>query len=79
MMKTHWCTVFFKALEISPAFVPEFVACCAVLHNLTLLNGDIVEAEDEEDGPPEPHILQARVGDHRGKNTGTKQLEVNTD
>ncbi|RXN03404.1 nuclease HARBI1 [Labeo rohita] len=67
MMKTRWRSVFFKALEISPAFVPEVVACCAVLHNLTLLNGDIVEAEDEEDhddGPPKPHNPQARVGDH---------------
>ncbi len=25
------------------------VACCAGLHNLALLNGDIVEPEDEED------------------------------
>ncbi len=49
MMKTHWHSIFFKALEISPAFVPEVVACCAVLQNLALLNGDIVEAEDEED------------------------------
>ncbi|RXN35007.1 nuclease HARBI1 [Labeo rohita] len=67
MMKTRWRSVFFKALEISPAFVPEVVACCAVLHNLTLLSGDIVEAEDEEDhddGPPKPHNPQARVGDH---------------
>ncbi|KAI2648030.1 hypothetical protein H4Q32_024214 [Labeo rohita] len=67
MMKTRWRSIFFKALEISPAFVPEVVACCAVLHNLALLNGDIVEAEDEEDhddDPPEPHNPQARVGDH---------------
>ncbi|RXN34359.1 G2 M phase-specific E3 ubiquitin- ligase-like protein [Labeo rohita] len=67
MMKTCWRSIFFKALEISPAFVPEVVACCAVLHNLALLNGDIVETEDEEDhddDPPEPHNPQARVGDH---------------
>ncbi|KAL0161679.1 hypothetical protein M9458_045404, partial [Cirrhinus mrigala] len=67
MMKTRWRSIFFKALEISPAFVPEVVACCAVLLNLALLNGDIVEAEDEEDhddDPPEPHNPQARVGDH---------------
>ncbi|KAL0153332.1 hypothetical protein M9458_051370, partial [Cirrhinus mrigala] len=67
MMKTRWRSIFFKALEISPAFVPEVVTCCAVLHNLALLNGDIVEAEDEEDhddDPPEPHNPQARVGDH---------------
>ncbi|RXN02210.1 nuclease HARBI1 [Labeo rohita] len=66
MLKTRWCSIFFKALEISPAFVPEVVACCAVLHNLAFLNGDIVEAEDEEDhddSPPEPPHPQARVGD----------------
>ncbi|KAL0153598.1 hypothetical protein M9458_051078 [Cirrhinus mrigala] len=66
MLKTRWRSIFFKALEVSPAFVPEVVACCAVLHNLALLNGDIVEAEDEEDhddGPPEPLNPQARVGE----------------
>ncbi|XP_067283966.1 putative nuclease HARBI1 [Pseudorasbora parva] len=67
MMKTRWRSIFFKALEVSPAFVPEVITCCVVLHNLALLNGDIIEAEDEEDlndGPPEPHILEARVGEH---------------
>ncbi|KAI2647515.1 hypothetical protein H4Q32_028995 [Labeo rohita] len=67
LMKMRWCSIFFKALEISPAFVPEVVACRAVLHNLALLSGDTVEAEDEEDhddGPPEPHNPQAGVGDH---------------
>ena len=39
----------------------------AVLHNLALGNGNIVEPEDEEDhddGPPDPHNLAARVGEH---------------
>ncbi len=32
--------------ELSPAFVPDVVACCAVLHNLVCLqNRDIVDAE----------------------------------
>ncbi|RXN19425.1 hypothetical protein ROHU_007292 [Labeo rohita] len=47
MMKARWRSLFFKALEVSPVFVPEVVACCAVLHNLALLNGDIVEPVEE--------------------------------
>ncbi|KAL0150458.1 hypothetical protein M9458_054275 [Cirrhinus mrigala] len=66
MMKARWRSLFFKALEVSPVFVPEVVACCAVLHNLALLNGDIVEAveEDHDDGPPQPHNLEPREGEH---------------
>ncbi len=29
MMKTRWLSVFFKAMEVSLAFVPEVIACCA--------------------------------------------------
>ncbi|XDV39295.1 hypothetical protein PO909_008552, partial [Leuciscus waleckii] len=67
MQKTRWHCIFFKALEVNPAFLPEVVACCAVLHNLALLIGDIVEPEDEEDhddGPSNPHNLAARVVEH---------------
>ncbi len=28
MMKTRWRSVFFKAMEVSPSFVPEVIACC---------------------------------------------------
>ncbi len=37
-----------------------------VLHNLALLNGDIVEPEDEEDHDdiPEPHNFEARAGEN---------------
>jgi len=49
MLKTHWQSILFKALEVSTAFVPEVVACCTVLHSLALLNGDIDALEDEED------------------------------
>ncbi len=34
--------------------MPEFVACCIVLHNLALLNGDFIEPEDEEDHDDDP-------------------------
>ncbi len=41
-----------------------------LLHVLALLNGDITQPEDEEnndDSPPEPHNLEARVGEHVGQ------------
>ncbi len=62
MMKTCWRSLSFKALELSPVFVPEVVACWAVLHNLTLVNGDIIDPveEDHDDGPPEPHNSEPR-------------------
>ncbi|RXN13240.1 nuclease HARBI1 [Labeo rohita] len=66
MLKTCWRSIFFKALEVSPAFVPEVVACCAVLHNLCLQNGDIVDAEvveDPADDPPEPQNTEASTGE----------------
>ncbi|KAL0149330.1 hypothetical protein M9458_055368, partial [Cirrhinus mrigala] len=43
------------------AAVPILLLCCAVLHNLTLLNGDVVESEDEkdhEDAPLNPTTLK---------------------
>ena len=43
MMKTCLRSIFFKALEVSPTFAAEVVACCAILHNICLDNGDIVE------------------------------------
>lgn len=49
MMKMCWRSIFFKALEVSPAYVPQVVACCTVAHNVALLNGDIVEPEYEGD------------------------------
>ncbi|KAL2080613.1 hypothetical protein ACEWY4_024406 [Coilia grayii] len=46
-----------SALEVSPTFVREIVACCTVLHNLCLADGDIVEPEaveeDDDNGPAE--------------------------
>lgn len=67
MMKTRWRSVFFKAMEVSPAFVPEVIACCAVLHNIALQNGDIVEpevGENNDDGPPEALNPGTRSGEH---------------
>lgn len=66
MLKTRWRSIFFKALEVSPAFVPDVIACCTVLHNLCLSNGDIVDPEvaEDDDGPPEPCNTEASAGEH---------------
>lgn len=49
VMKARWRAIFFKALEVKPTFAVQVIACCAVLHNLCLHHGDIVEpAEDPE-------------------------------
>ncbi|KAL1277277.1 hypothetical protein QQF64_023950 [Cirrhinus molitorella] len=66
MLKTRWRSIFFKALKVSPAFVPDVVACCAVLHNLCLQNGDIADPgvlEDPADDPPEPQNTEASAGE----------------
>ncbi|XP_067221935.1 putative nuclease HARBI1 [Chanodichthys erythropterus] len=66
MLKTRWRSIFFKALEVSPAFVPDVVACCAVLHNLCLQNGDIIDpevVEDPDNDPPEPQNTEASAGE----------------
>ena len=44
MMKTRWRSIFFKALEVDPTFVPAIITCCAALHNICLGVGDIEEA-----------------------------------
>lgn len=70
MMKARWRTIFFTALEVSPAFVPEVVTCCAILHNLCIANGDIVEPEadngNEDDGPAD--VRNARPGENARDN-----------
>lgn len=62
-MKTRWRSIFMKALELKPTFVPEVVACCAALHNLS--NEDVVKpeaAEGNEAGALDQPQLQD--GDH---------------
>ncbi len=51
---------------MSPVFVPDVVACCAVLHNLCLQNGYIVDpevVEDPADDPPKPQNTEASAGE----------------
>ena len=70
MMKARWRSIFFKALEVSPTFVPYVVTCCAILHNVCVANGDLVEpdiVEDDHgrdnDGPAGERVIETRRGD----------------
>ena len=47
IMKTRWRSIFFEALEVKPTFAPEVIACCAILHNICVSNGDIMEPAEE--------------------------------
>ncbi|XP_022520223.1 putative nuclease HARBI1 [Astyanax mexicanus] len=71
MLKTRWRSIFFKALEVSPVFAPEVVACCAVLHNLCIAHGDIIEPdvpEEEDAHAPEPAQTEERSGNEAREN-----------
>ena len=50
IMKARWRTIFFKALEVQPVFAVQVIACCAILHNLCVDNGDILEPVEEAPG-----------------------------
>lgn len=47
MMKARWRATLFKAMEVSPTFAPDVVACCAFLHNLCLRTNDALEMEED--------------------------------
>ncbi|XP_056118293.1 uncharacterized protein LOC130095554 [Rhinichthys klamathensis goyatoka] len=51
IMKTRWRSIFFKALEVHPAFAVKVIACCAILHNFCLRDGDMLEPVEEALGP----------------------------
>lgn len=46
MLKACWRSIFLKALEVNPNFVPTVVTCCVILHNMCSANGDVLKAED---------------------------------
>ncbi|KAJ0023721.1 hypothetical protein NQD34_003620 [Periophthalmus magnuspinnatus] len=54
MMKTRFRAIFFQVLEIHHSFAPLVITACAVLHNICLGAGDIVELEDE----PEENVVE---------------------
>ncbi|KAM3611514.1 uncharacterized protein V6R79_019929 [Siganus canaliculatus] len=47
IMKTRWRSIFFKALEVHHVFAVRIIACCAILHNICLKNGDNLEPMEE--------------------------------
>lgn len=47
-MKTSWRSIFFKALEVHPAFAVKVIAWCAIFHIFSLRDGDTVEPAEEE-------------------------------
>lgn len=47
IMKARWRSVFFKALEVKPQFAVKVIACCTILHNLCIQDGDILEPVEE--------------------------------
>ncbi|KAL1268699.1 hypothetical protein QQF64_034062 [Cirrhinus molitorella] len=55
VMKTRWRCLLFKSLEVEHTFAPTIMVVCAVLHNICLTTGDIIEATevvDDVDLPP---------------------------
>uniref|UniRef100_UPI003AAF3DC8 uncharacterized protein n=1 Tax=Centroberyx gerrardi TaxID=166262 RepID=UPI003AAF3DC8 len=62
MMKARWQGIFFKALEVDYTFAPNVVAVCALLHNICITAGDILQPAEEEDPVPPPAVQ----GDEHG-------------
>ncbi|KAJ8362309.1 hypothetical protein AAFF_G00384540 [Aldrovandia affinis] len=62
IMKTRWRSIFFKSLKVKLTFAPEVIACCTILHNICVSNGDIMEPAEEvfrpDDNADEPHLHQ---------------------
>lgn len=62
IMKTRWRTIFLKALEVKPTFAPVVIACCAILHNIAIDAGDLLEPLEEavrgDDNQDQPQPLQ---------------------
>ncbi len=56
MMKTRWRSLLFKSLEVDNTFTPTVIMACAVLHNICLTTGDMIEAPEVVDdvGLPPP-------------------------
>lgn len=60
MMKTCWRCLLFKSLEVDHTFAPTVIVACAVLHNICLKKGDIIEATGVVDdvGLPPPYPVR---------------------
>ncbi|TWW54742.1 hypothetical protein D4764_0223880 [Takifugu flavidus] len=58
IMKTRWRAIFFKALEVKPAFATKVVACCTILDNVCLQNGDSMEPSEDALGSDDTGQMQ---------------------
>ncbi|KAL3057990.1 hypothetical protein OYC64_010211 [Pagothenia borchgrevinki] len=67
MMKARWRGIFFKALEVDHSFSPKVIAVCAVLHNICLTAGDILEPTEGEDPVPLPPQGPVQRDEHAGQ------------
>ncbi|KAF4115150.1 hypothetical protein G5714_002639 [Onychostoma macrolepis] len=47
MLKTCWCTIFLRALEIRPLFSPKVIGACSILHKICVMGGDLLEEESQ--------------------------------
>ncbi|KAJ8364340.1 hypothetical protein SKAU_G00131710 [Synaphobranchus kaupii] len=47
MLKMRWRCMLFKALEVDHTFVPTVITACAVLNNICLTKGDILETVED--------------------------------
>ncbi|XP_034088290.1 protein ALP1-like [Gymnodraco acuticeps] len=65
-MKSRWRSLFFKALEVHHTFVPSVITACAVLHNICLTAGDILEPEEDvgDIGVVPPRLVRGDRGGH---------------
>lgn len=54
MMKTRWRSTLFKAMEVNPDFAPSVISACAFIHNVCLMNTDVVE--------PDPNLRNQVMG-----------------
>ncbi|XP_034078537.1 protein ALP1-like [Gymnodraco acuticeps] len=65
-MKSRWRSLFFKALEVHHTFVPSVITAYAVLHNICLTAGDILEPEEDvgDIGVVPPRLVRGDRGGH---------------
>ncbi|XP_070835621.1 uncharacterized protein [Chaetodon trifascialis] len=54
MLKTRWRSLLFRAIEVDHTFAPTVITACAVLHNICLTAGDIIEPTLDPDNPSVP-------------------------
>lgn len=77
MMKTRWCSIFFKALEVDSHFVPDIITSCTVLHNICLGVGDVEDPEPaENDVGPFPQMGPGDLSGAALRNTLARQISA---